>query len=831
MLETIILAPNANATELLRTMTKHGRNTFGVRALNAAELAESVLMKRGITHGKRFIGSGEGAALLYGIIGEIKRFKAVSFSTARELYSTLNTVRMMIPENERSVMREKLADTEFSENGAAVLEAYEKYTDKLDREGLIDSVGLIRLAAENDKAINAALYAFEDFPLSPLEKHLLERISGGKYTVTSLLGFIGAEKSAPAVADITEAYGASNEVRDIIARIFGNDIPADKCVVACTDTAVYSRLFYEVAREFELPVTFGCGLPVTESSPGRLLKSYHNWNTSGFNGKTALEAMIFSDAFDTDKLCETLGTDLHGLHNAVRFAGRMKLSDNAEENRRKLAAFDNYGDNGEELNLAKALAQELEKGCSYLIRNYSYIRKDSAHTRTLDRAAVKKICTELDSFSAVMKGSVSEIIPAVLAMNTAAENRRPGCLHITGIESAINTVGENLFIAGMSAAQFPGIPAENYLLTDSDMLRFGGDAPTSESVIAQKRDTLRRLTGTASSLGSRIHISYIGFDTAELKEVNASSALFEIYKAQNGENADMDSFEKSLRHVEYFSSVFCPSDNAAKAYADEKKPGRFRREMKSADSGENIDISGRKFSVTDIEKYLKCQKMFWFNAVLGIPEPEEYDPFLLVEHSEKGIVFHDLMKMNADCRMTEDEIREKAGIMWDKMIGGLAPFNADEAAKGRTEFIEMAEYGHFSDKDNTVKMAEEKLEYTHPSGITVSGKLDRLETTPTGANIIADFKTGKSRDYSNDDFDSCVQVILYAYMLKQKGIDVSRGEYRFVKEWLNVSCGINGEMLEKADKLLGEIAESIKTNTYKYAEKCDYCRYKGICDK
>ena len=59
----------------------------------------------------------------------------------------------------------------------------------------------------------------------------------------------------------------------------------------------------------------------------------------------------------------------------------------------------------------------------------------------------------------------------------------------------------------------------------------------------------------------------------------------------------MKGFEKTLRHVGYFSSVFYPSDNAAKAYADGKKISSFKHEDLTSDNVENMDISDMTFSV------------------------------------------------------------------------------------------------------------------------------------------------------------------------------------------------------------------------------------------
>ena len=59
MKEKIILAPGANAGELLRSLAGSGVNTLGTRVVGPVELARTALIRSGISTGKRFLPARE----------------------------------------------------------------------------------------------------------------------------------------------------------------------------------------------------------------------------------------------------------------------------------------------------------------------------------------------------------------------------------------------------------------------------------------------------------------------------------------------------------------------------------------------------------------------------------------------------------------------------------------------------------------------------------------------------------------------------------------------------------------------------------------------------
>ena len=419
MTETIILAPGAGSSELLRTLAKFGKNTLGLRVLSRVELAKYALMKNGISITEEFLTAKEEPSVIYSFLNEIDYFKDASFADAESLSSALSTMRSLIPSDEENELEARLASGEFTEKNAAILEVYERFLDKCSADDRIDSISLVRKAIEKTEAVTGAAYlTLREYPLMPLDKALIEAVSGGDYKEISLVDLFEREKNNTSDLIFTEGYGRINEAEDIIDCIFRNEIPLDKCVIAAADTSAYAQVFYDLACSYDIPVTYGCGVPILNSNPARLLKLIYEWKTKGYYGIDALRRIINSDAFDRKEFAKTLGMDdvlsRKDADELAQMAGSIRLSFDAAENRKRLdalkAALDkeaaDASASGNTKNIKRAeyrlrvyewtvkLAGMLSHGCTDFLSKYVLIRTDASGRVTnsagrIDQSAVK----------------------------------------------------------------------------------------------------------------------------------------------------------------------------------------------------------------------------------------------------------------------------------------------------------------------------------------------------------------------------------------------------------------------------------------------------------
>ena len=839
MTEKILLVPGANGTELVRMLARFGKNTLGLRIMNAAEFAKFALMHSGIVLGNSFLPRKQEPAVVDGFVREIPYFSSASYADSEKIANALYSIRSLIRENEREHLHRLLPGGEFPEKNESLVTIYDRYLAALREAKHIDTIGMIRKAMEEAEPLVCPVYTLREYPLTPLEDALANRLSGDRID-SSLPQLLGKDAVQLQNIDYTESYGSSNEIEAIYDYIADRNIPFDECTVAIANTTQYAQLFYDFSQSHGLPITFGCGIPILNTNPAKLLKLIYEWNTTGYNGTDALRVLLHSDAIDYNKLRSALGIE-HAwqLDKIISIAGQLRLGCYKEENSKKLAALprdDKLGDKNDDKNIdyyscVAELSEELSLGESKLIKKYARIR-DGAIGRA-DRSALAVICDALDTYAKYTGGSLNQIIPQILQKSVCSENSREGSLFVTDISGAMASMRKHLFVAGMSASSFPGTPRENYLLLDSDYLLFADEktTPTSINRIQGKKDALDHLLTLASALGVNTHISYSGYDLAALKEENPSSALFDIFKKQHGEAATLKKFKDDFRHVGYFGQWVSGYHTVGRTYVQGKDI-----------CAQDVDFSqmpcaytgDQAFSPTAIDDFFNCPRHFFLTRILGVQEQETDDPFVVIDPAANGRLAHSLMEELAHNPCDRDTFMQRAKTAFDTFLLSRPPILKDNAAMEKGTFCRMMENAYDSDPGNKVLASEEDQSFRHTSGVLLSGIPDRVEQTAQGEYIIADYKTGKLIRHQADDIATCLQVVIYAYLLEQRGVRITRCEYRYLRHGSTVSCRYDAAMKEKLNARLLEFKNALDTGEFPPAnnkENCTYCKLAGICGK
>ena len=200
MREKIILAPGLNGNEMMRSLALHGKNCIGVRICGAAELARLALMRSGISIDGDFVSIREEAAVAAEAVKGEPYFGKTSYSDIQEIAAAIRRMRSLIAdEKEEEILKEKLPSGIFTEKNDALLHVYLRYMAILESRKAVDAVSLIRKAASESRRIDADFRILEEYPLSPLEKMLLDRLSGGAFTQVSVQELFGKAAQPPSL--------------------------------------------------------------------------------------------------------------------------------------------------------------------------------------------------------------------------------------------------------------------------------------------------------------------------------------------------------------------------------------------------------------------------------------------------------------------------------------------------------------------------------------------------------------------------------------------------------------------------------------------------------
>lgn len=818
MNEKIIIIPTAN--NLAKTLALSGNALFNTRILSPLEYAKELLIKNNKLTKLSLISPKEELKYIAQAIEGIDYFCSDKLADIENIATTLRTARMLIKENEEKYLKEYLAKGTFKEKNQALLSCYERYSQHLADNKLIDTIGLIRLACSCKADEKSEVIVLDEFPLSPLEYHL-----AGAYCQKSLLELFNKTASGIKVREYLNCYGSANEVAEILSRIANERI--DECVVACADYSTAAQLFFEQACQFAIPIAYGEGIALTNTFPGQLLALYKRWSIdAGFAG-TALVEMLSSETcsfpFKQAKLLKTIS----------QLQLRNDCAYNDQTIQDFMAATDQYSD--EELDELKAAAAILALPLKDFMGSFATVMLPN------DAAALKLIQNEIAAAENCGLKPDSDIIEHILSKKVGSENSQAGKLLVTDLSGALTSLRKNLYIIGLSSTVYPGLPRENPLFLDSDVLAFGSDL-TSVGHIRLKRKLFMDLLTLASSLGNQTVLSYPGLDVSQLKIANPSSLLFEAYKAEHGHDSQLSDLKAATRKIGYFEPALSPCRQAGLLYNQ-----GVEVLIETAKMAQTVKphLTLSHYSPSALNTFFNCPKQFYLAYLLGIPMPKTKNPFEVIAADVQGTLIHHLMEILGEQKLELTEFKKLAAEAFDNQLKITVPLVKEKVALAREDFVAMAENGWLMDQmtKRQILFKEEDKECEHAaSGIIIHGYPDRVEVDENGKAVIVDFKSENRLDsHLEDDVDSCLQVLIYAYIVeKTMGVRVDHCEYHMLR--FNdgiIKCRFDEEIRNALDQKLCEFKKALDNQEFavgsisKDEEKrrCRYCPYGLICGK
>jgi len=837
MKEKIILAPGANGTELTKSIAMHGVNCFNIRICGACELARLLLMRSGIPIIEEFLSSREECTIVAEVIKDETYFGRTTYKDIQEISFAIKRMRcLVVEENEESVIKATLEKGIFTEKNAALFSVYQKYVKRLKDGKLLDAVSLIRKAVAESTVMDSDALMLKEYPLNPLERALLSKATKDGIKEMSVQELFGLEDKPIHIESFKNCYGASNEVENIISDIYANE-NLDQCLVAVADKSAYSQLFFDYAVLNNIPVTFGFGLPIINSNPAKLLVLYRKWITSGFFGSDALSEMITSDTFNRAAWKKELpeASEDFGWKKFYKILGKLRLTNDEKMNRQRIDGYKkaileeglivhesdekDYADFIVRKNCIPFLetaATELALPLEEFIQKYSYIRRGSStpiekFLMKLDISAASTICEE---FGIIRKSDMNQtwddIIVNVLKMSVCAEMSEPGKLHITDMGGALAAMRQNLYLVGLSASKFPGSPSENFILLDADLKLFGDGAKylTSNGKIIKKREKFFSLVQLAAAMESKVYISYAGLNVSELKKDNASSVLFELYRKEYSMNVIASDFEQKIEKIDYFAPAISSTREIGKVVNDGAKV--VSADKKIHDENMIVDASKmleKEWSPSAIMMFLKDQILFMQTYMLDIPEEQIQNPFEVISPADAGNLAHLLMEKLSNSDISKEQFLTLSEEHFGRYLLQNPPLIKDNVPKAKSDFMNMMEIAYDTDLHREVIMKEEDIHCEHPIGVKLHGFPDRVERSDDGSLIIVDYKTGRKVNHEQEDLKTCIQIILYAYMMEQQGYQISSGEFRYIRMGETITCKYDDD----AKKFLEEILISFKS--------------------
>ena len=210
MKERIVLASGAGGGELLKSLALHGANCFNLRILSSVDLARYLLTKSGITVKEGFINQTEENVYVVKALAGETYFGKVTYNDVVQIASTIRQMRSLVADEKD--LKDILGKGLFKEKNEALYSVYQKYMELLAKNAVFDSISYIRYALENCGKMDAEFITLKEFPATPLENALLEKVSGGTVKCIGIQELFEKEDKPVHLESIRKCYGAPNEV-------------------------------------------------------------------------------------------------------------------------------------------------------------------------------------------------------------------------------------------------------------------------------------------------------------------------------------------------------------------------------------------------------------------------------------------------------------------------------------------------------------------------------------------------------------------------------------------------------------------------------------------
>ncbi len=491
---------------------------------------------------------------------------------------------------------------------ALILARYER---ALADDGLLDLAGLLggagRAAAKGPLASLWVLSPL-DSRLSRLEAELVRSAAAGRLVLVPGDPVVGLDRPrqawpAPGPADLSgagrltwlfaprqappekearieifRALGPANECREILRRLYAEKVPFDQVEILTPPGSGHATVLHLFAERTGLPVTFGDGIPVSFTSPGRLFFGLTAWLAGDFssdelgrlleNGDLALPAGPSGTALPARTACRLLRNAMIGWGRDRYLERLAALREGQEADLAALATGEGEED-GEDTDGRRSGFKEAIAGIEALSAAIGRIldivpRPDAAGAydlrrlceafarligeyagtaSDLDGRARRALLDRLGEFAAEsrlpdlpLKEALGLIRTAGVSLRVGASPPLAGRLHVAALPSGGYSGRPYTFVAGLDEARVPGRGLQDPVLLDEERAAISPSLPTSADAL---RSGLYGLAAVLASLRGRIVLSYPSFDIVEGRESFPSSVVLQAFRLLRGD-PDLD---------------------------------------------------------------------------------------------------------------------------------------------------------------------------------------------------------------------------------------------------------------------------------------------------
>jgi|GEM_PF-2678730 len=650
--EKILIIPSFRMKgQIINYLNDSGINAVNLHVMSPGSIALEWAEPEVISKGKQILTQNDMTDIIGEITTKLQQKNALAFfgnsamtpGLARAISSGIMTLKRA-GITRGNIGLESIENEQKKNDLIQILNSYEAF---LIEHNYVDHADLIDIATgriKSGKIISKACYLMPNVKLSWSEHEMIHLLcpditsgsvetpiegkqESGEGATTSAATNFGCNAKG---IEFVRAYGEYNEIKEVVRRIILNKLPLDRTVIAVSAAEPYTQLLYQLFQQYlrghnsdgvcsELPITFGTGLPITFSNPGKLTLALLIWIRNGFkahdlisifaSGAISLKVGSDTDSPQVDEQASLAdeAEPEESEESAEQFISRQMIisvikesnlqwqrrtyrptfenyrkylnrriadkeasGEPAETYKRKLAALDWLEDLLENTMFSNIPDEDVSGliDADHLYKGIGRIvEKCKSISGKLDSGAYSAVLSELKGSLKSEKIPVSEAVDIMLdrirQIRTFVESPKPGKLHITSYRAAGWLNRENVFVVGLDSGRFPGLAVEDPILLDEERLAISDQwLKTSGQNI---EDNINAMKDFLASVSGRLALSYSYFDTLENRgkyPATIYNQLLEI-ETERQKSADAGVNGKSYEPLEKTVEFVIPATDEA----------------------------------------------------------------------------------------------------------------------------------------------------------------------------------------------------------------------------------------------------------------------------
>ena len=663
---------------------------------------------------------------------------------------------------------------------------------------------------------------------------------------------------------VLEAATRREEVWTVLANIIDRGLAFDDVELIVSSRETYMPQIDAACRRLEIPTTMDSGTDGAWYAVKGAVSEYLRWISSGYQARYLAELLrspVFR-GFGDDQLSARRTADLLvRFQLAPAMLSRSDLEDILDEGARRERI------SGKDVRLLVSWMSHFRRFVpDAIIRPALFADVLRRMTGELLNAGdgTGRIHRNLDNLLDTLEQSNTDRVDASwlatfllekMHQPTAGQDVGNG-IHVSGWDEAGYGPRQHAFVLGLddqASGSQPGDDATHVAgLEAARPVGFGRPIPAR-----------RRLTDLLHRFGERLTTSLPAWDIPASRSLFPGSALvgavgMESVKAVR-RTTRLDLADAARQSPNLVRNRFSGVEQGMKAQA-ERNAARW-----TPFDGQTGAVSGPlslRLSPSRLEQYLACPYRYFLGAVLGLDgQPDEAEDWM--DRAAEGSILHDLFEIHTRART-----RSVAGISNDDevdMLRGLQKALERQAARAGVDpdaflearFRELAHGVHryfererrlaserepvhaefsFSDREGADAGA---AHYRNGNGeIVLTGRVDRIDRTPSDDWIIVDYKTGKPEGFVPDKLlklDDKLQWALYAWAIMQvSNKQVVASEYVFTsRAGAGWSSKVAAPSSEQVSPLFDAVLQRMQTGHFIPApdenRTCTWCDFKAVC--